>query len=369
MSFDEIRYQKIENYLKGKLSESERISFEKEISLDSQLAQEVAVQKIALQSLEIAYMTSMSNLVRERIQKNNTVRKYWFGGGAFLFTSLLLGGIYLVTAPGKTVAVGSPKGAVMNDVSYYPEFASKQDTLEKQNSSKEVQISLPEEKITTSSNGVIEKQSAFIPDSSFISKGKTNESIPQTSSEKIIYPGAATTASNEFKKPSCPETAPEVSVRTTPTSLDENTGTLLITKPSNWNVYVTGANTTYENVSQFTDLPAGNYVVYVKNESDCAYKIGTYVVTNTNCVFEKNYMFNKQFDKEWKIPAQTSTAYKITILNKAGIEVYSENIAAHDTAIWNGLNKNGENVGIGLHKVIVTYPDNKTCIYNVVVSE
>lgn len=378
MNFDELRYQEIEDYLKGRLSESKRISFEEKISTDNQLAQEVAVQKVALQSLEMAYIQSMSDLVRNRIQKNNTAKKYWFGGGAILFTSLLIGGAYLITTINKDVYTSEKQSALVNETTVHAHNSSLVNgDLKIEHSSKENKKSLPQEKITVAPNGVvsIEKTSASLSDTSLVNKGKINESIYKSSYKQTIPPNETitiqpSTNTSEATKPiTCSETAPEVSVRVTPTSLDENTGTLFITTPPNWLVYVKGVNTTYEKTHQFSDLAEGNYVVFIKNESNCMYQIGSYAVTNTNCVFEKNYVFNKQFDKEWAVPAQNSSAYRVSILNKAGIEVYNENVAAHSTANWNGLNKNGADVAIGLHKVIVTYSDNKTCIYNVVVSE
>ncbi|WP_018342721.1 hypothetical protein [Cytophaga aurantiaca] len=372
MNSEEIRYQQIEDYLKGRLSESEQISFEEQISTDKQLAQEVAVQKVALQSLEMAYIQSMSDLVRNRVQKNNTAKKYWFGGGAILLTSILIGGAYLITQINKDVPAPEKESIQIQKTNTQHTSSVNYDS-EIKNSSEENNRSLPQEKITAAPNGVVsvEKTSTSLSDTSLVNKGKINESMYRSSSQKTIPP--VETITIEPAKPSstnaCSETAPEVSVRVTPTSLDENTGTLLIAAPANWLVYVKGANTTYEKTLQFSSLAEGTYIVFVKNESNCIYQIGSYAVTNTNCVFEKNYVFNKQFDKEWSIPAQNSSTYRVSILNKAGIEVYSENVAAHSTANWNGLNKNGSDVAIGLHKVIVTYSDNKTCIYNVVVSE
>ena len=98
MNLEELRYQEIEDYLKGNLSPEEKISFEGRLATDSSLAEDVAVQRVGLKSLELTYMQSMSELVRERVDKNNATKKYWIGGrSAILLTTLLVGGSYLLS--------------------------------------------------------------------------------------------------------------------------------------------------------------------------------------------------------------------------------------------------------------------------------
>ena len=97
--------------------------------------------------------------------------------------------------------------------------------------------------------------------------------------------------------------------------------------------------------------------------------MGRYVVPVSYCLFEQNFVFNRSTDAEWNVPVDTELSCKVRIFNKAGMEVYSGQVAAHADIVWNGVYASGEKAAIGLHKVIVMYTDNKTCIYNVVVAE
>lgn len=369
MNFEEIRYQQIEDYLKGKLSKEETVSFEKNIASDKNLAEEVAVQKVALQSLEMAYMQSMSTLIRNRVQKNNTIKKYWIGGGALLLTGLLVGSSYLVftSAPKVTAKnesiINIEKNSVVNSTDgIINRNKSNTGINPEAQRNKKATVSLADSSsLTYQKNNEPVHAAAMHNSESAVSEIKTNKQAV-VSDTKIEH-------QQNTSQITCPEHAPEITVQITPSSYDEESGSIHINMTDKWNVYLKGVNTTYENKKTFTDLSAGTYTLYVKNENNCIFQIGSYTVTNSNCSFEKNYVFNKQFDTEWKIPAMSGATYKVSILNKGGMEVFSENVPAYGSTSWNGLNKNGEKAAIGLHKVIVTYPDNKTCIYNVVVSE
>jgi hypothetical protein len=378
MNFEELRYQNIEGYLKGNLSSQERIAFENQLTTDKELAQEVAVQKVAIESLEMAYIKSMSDLVKNRVQKNNTAKKYWSGGSAILVTTLLIGSAYLVTTNNNINPIDNKntnkETVSVIDVKKVEPFDSAKNEVYK--NEKTVQSKVVSENPSATSMSPM-------ADTTFVTKAKLTESIQKKQSEirnpetnetviQTIPNKQAVMASNT--KPistvaPCTDKAPEISVRVNPTSFDEESGSISVSTPINWLVYIKGINSSYENKNQFNNIAAGTYSVYVKNENNCTYKIGDYTVSNSNCSFEKNYVFNKQYDKQFSIPTINTMALSIRIINKGGTEVYSEDIPAFSNSIWNGLNKNGEYVAIGLHKVIVTYSDNKTCIYNVVVSE
>ena len=376
MNLEEARYQEIEDYLKGRLSSEAQTAFEGKISADSGLAEDVAVQRVALKSLELAYMQTMSELVRERVDKNTVAKKYWIGGGgAILLTTLLVGGSYLLLND-KIESSISPQQIVTTSGS----------TVNTQPSKKTAALPQTENTVQNKKqlNGLANtptEENRITPapseDSTLLNRNKVNESIHtrHVQTAEVTQKQVETITPINIKeqavvaKTTCPEKAPEISVRVSPTSYDEASGSISINAPAHWKVYLKGANSEYETKNQFTDLAAGSYILFVQNEDKCNYQIGTYIITNSNCSFETNYVFNKQFDKAWSIPALTTSSYKVSILNKAGIEVFSENVAAHHNATWNGENKNGEKVTIGLHKVVISYSDNKTCIYNVVVSE
>jgi hypothetical protein len=375
MNLEEARYQEIEDYLKGNLSPEEKNSFEGRMSTDSTLSEDVAVQRVALKSLELAYIQSMSELVRERVHKNNVAKKYWIGGSALLMTTLLVGGSYLLLTD-KTESSASNKSTLVTTNESNVADSNKKSEIDNNQISNTTQNKKQLNRLANTATVENRITAAPSEDSTLLNRYKITESTnTKRIQEESLQKQIETSTPNIFKeqqavaKTACPEKAPEISVRVTPTSYDEASGSITINTPAHWMVYLKGVNTGYENKNQFTDLAAGSYILYVQNENKCNYQIGTYVVTNSNCSFEQNYVFNKQFDQTWNIPALTSTAFKVSILNKAGVEVFAENVAAHHTATWNGENKNGEKVAIGLHKVIITYSDNKTCIYNVVVSE
>jgi hypothetical protein len=376
MDFEELRYQNIEGYLKGNLSSQERIAFEKQLATDQEFAQEVAVQKVAMQSLEMAYIKSMSDLVKNRVQKNNIAKKYWSGGSAILVTTLLIGSAYLATTNDTSHSIENKNTSTNKEIVPVTD-AKKIEMIDSSKVEMYKNEKAPQSKIVLESPSV--KSMSPMADSSFVKKAKLNESIQKVRNPEIKEAVIQTIPTkqeitNGNPKPiamvvPCEEKAPEISVRVNPTSFDESSGSISVSTPTNWLVYIKGINSTHENKSQFNNIAAGTYSVYVKNENNCTYKIGEYTVSNSNCSFEKDYVFNKQYDKQWTIPTINTLALNIRIINKGGIEVYSSSIPAYSNASWNGLNKNGEYVAIGLHKVIVTYSDNKTCIYNVVVSE
>lgn len=120
-------------------------------------------------------------------------------------------------------------------------------------------------------------------------------------------------------------------------------------------------NEYFEEIDEFTDLAAGDYLVYIKDGNNC---LATLPVTihETACNIAYEETFSKSFESAWKVPILIDTPVKITLVNKVGAVLVNKQMQTYDEGVWNGYDDNGNELSIGAYRWIIEYESGEKCI-------
>lgn len=376
MTEEQKRYDQIEAYLKGKMTAAEASQFEYRMLLDADLKQEVSVQKWALEALRLDYRDKLSDLIRERgreYKPANSNWKWWALGGLFLM-GILAVGLFMfqntdpveqkiarlekVNEPVKVIAqeknppISDQAGKllekptkVITPVNTEGNFVGSVDTLRKFIDT----VYVADHSIDTT------QKLSTIPIGSLEEVHKTK--IEQHDSMPVIH-----------KVDDCLN-PPKVDFEVTPAHKGYQDGTVSLF--SNLEGELLFALLPFQEEFQsdryINQVPAGKYLLKAKNGS-CQFNLGSVEVPETICNPQKDYTFNVIFEQEFKLPIPDRVSGQVSIINKAGLEVFSRNFESGQQVLWNGFAQNGTDTQSGIHKLIVK-TSQETCMYNVVVAK
>lgn len=351
MSFRTFTYDQIEAYLNDEMSSSEHEAFEKELSINKNLADQLEKHKLANALIIENRLLSVKNILVE--ERNKTIQKTSYKKYAYA-------AIALVVAIGTAVAVlvysnnkqedPSPKQDQGKQPSGSGAFSEKEKvhSILPATSEKSYQTQTPEPTYLRKLDvQLIEEHHQLNKE---ISTAKnTSDTVKAL---EAVYPGK-TAEANETKD-ICAGITIKADVRTTAACLHEATGNVLVhsiqggTKP-----YVVSILDTHKESVRNGELSKGVYQVHITDKNGCE-KIYTAIeITEKDC--PKDYSFNPFIGETWVIESHNSSG-KIEIYNKGGALCYQASLDAHTPNEWSGVGLNNQ-ILPGYYIFVIKYTD------------
>ena len=370
MSDFEARYDQIENYLKGKLSFSEKTAFALEMERNIALKEEVAIQRAAFDMLQIDYLNDMSNIIKEQSQKPNGKFWKWFGLTSIGIITLLSSYWFISMNEDSTVLITSNKEQVLKvepknrDLSFV--------SVEKvDNTNPNVASLIVENKknLESDSNQPLEKkidvvvenkqtiESNKIVVATEIVQVKTIEQTKDNKTSRVVH-----------SKPLC-NTKPLVEVITVAANRGEVNGSIRVVNKSKERLLYKLSINDFGTENNFPYLEKGDYKVKVKTEDACEYDFGVFTITESMCFAEKDFSFNLAYEPYWRLELPEDDLIEITIFNKLGQELVNRKLKNETVFEWNGYYDNHQKAIMGVHVLYEKNQQGEICKYNVVVSE
>jgi hypothetical protein len=110
--------------------------------------------------------------------------------------------------------------------------------------------------------------------------------------------------------------------------------------------------------NRFDDIKDGSYHVYIKDQNGCVSEIKKEVVVKIPQK-EIDDVFAPSMGEKWNLPIKENTNASITIINKAGLTVYSATINGGYPNEWDGRDTNGNELNTGNYYFIINFANNE----------
>jgi hypothetical protein len=335
----------IRSYLKGELTNEQRISFEKELKSSTELQAQVEDQQMIQEFLILKSMSETSDSLKEqakKIKQKQKVKHYTLVTvGALLLT---LGGTFFITNETdnrpiknteKLIYTGdslSTNSKVIHQKSQQKDDRYKHDIGSTSPKKEELIIH-----IDTTTDELIDTVN-IITDT--VSTELSSHTIPEQQTKK------------ETKKP-CEHLS--VLHETTPSCQDKATGTILFTTISGgkppYSVVFNNKETTK---SQFINLYADEYELILTDQLGCS-TTHQLLIQEEYCE-ELIYSFNPQTEDYWELPNENNQNAKFVLYNKFGKLLVEQNLSDSENQ-WTGVTKTGDLITKGVYIFVITYQD------------
>lgn len=366
---EQARYDQIEAYLKGKMTNEERVSFENEMANDPTLNEAVMLQKVALDVLRYDHSNELKELIDQKgkTYKPKNLNKWWlFGSLGFVLISSAVVLFYANSTVNPVekdtkneapIVIEDKADEVTDHHNNHPEKLKSQGVNEeKPKTTEAVNVSKTDDEQGIASVNQENPVEEVVEQEDSNKESKANDDNPLKTSE------------NTVSTVDCSE-VPKVTFHIEPAFAQTKTGVVTITNHSD--MYLSYAlipfEENYVQQKQFDGLEAGMYQLKAKTEQ-CDYEIAILDVPETVCLKEKDMSFNISYERSLNIPIAESASGNMVIINKSGVEVYSRSFEKTNKLTWDGSYTNGNATQQGLHKMIIK-TTKETCLYNVVVAK
>jgi hypothetical protein len=344
-------YDQIEAYLNGELSEADNLLFEKEISNNKQLSEQLKLHQTANEAILQQRLLSIKNMLIEEHSKadqdNNNLFRNGIAGiiGVVLIASLTYWGVRNDT--------NEPVQPSTSTFSQKPNQSSKQVVTD----SKKKTYSQPDQTIPS-----------HVPGESTVNPHNDIDAVASNSNDKSISTVLPVKDSVHHHRD-----MPQQNIKPTPVSLnvcdgviidadiktaasceDETNGSILVygiqggTKPYDWNILNDHMQTMQEG-----RLDKGTYKVVITDANNCKRTYTNLLITEKPC--DKDYSFNPFRGEVWQIPSYSLNG-ELSIYEKSGNLYHQQTIPASSGESWNGLGKNNE-LETGYFIFIIHYTD------------
>ncbi len=351
MSFSAFTYDQIEAYLNGELSSAEQEAFEKELSINNSLVDQLEKHKLANALIMESRLLSVKNILAE--EKIKTAQKASYKKYAYAAIAL-------------AAAIGTAVSVLVYSTNKKDDQAPKQFEEERTYGSG---IFSEKEKINSILPATAEKSyQTQTPEPTYLRKQDVQlmEEQHQLNKEystakvapdtvKVLEPAHPEKTVEAYEtKDVCAGIAIKADVRTTATCLHEAAGNVLVhniqggTKP--YNVSIIDAHK--ESVRN-GELAKGIYQVYITDKNGCGKTYSAIEITEKDC--PKDYSFNPFIGETWIIESHNSSG-KIEIYNKSGALCYQANLDAHASNEWTGVGLNNQ-ILPGYYIFVIKYSD------------
>jgi hypothetical protein len=139
----------------------------------------------------------------------------------------------------------------------------------------------------------------------------------------------------------------QAKVKSEPACMDKEDGRLIVGKtlpyvnPLIYGISSTAGDTLWQSSNIFSNLPSGNYAIYVKDANRCLMLVKDMVeIENKECrKAQQTYSFNPAYGETISIKADGDGI--ITIRNRAGVVVFSGNVSSGEDFTWDGQTLSG----------------------------
>jgi hypothetical protein len=110
--------------------------------------------------------------------------------------------------------------------------------------------------------------------------------------------------------------------------------------------------------NSFEDIKEGTYHVYIKDENGCISEIKKDVIVKIPQK-EIDDAFAPSMGEKWSFPIKENADARITIINKAGLTVYTTTINGGYPNEWDGRDTNGNELNAGNYYFIINFTNNE----------
>lgn len=364
-------YDQIELYLKNKLSENDLIAFEKELSQNPALKEEVQIQKMSKEVMEHAYLAEMSSIVKDQMKTKKSSKWkliFTFGTmtlGVFIFSMYHFNNSIDDELSENNVSIINIEDSLEN----------KKDTVQKKtkkpkNNHKLVRHNTSETYLENN-QGIVDQTTEdsttliqIISESDEMD-ADIEENDTASVAEKI-----------EKREKTIPKPIQNNTLCVLPKMKDVKTVACNLNKDNGQIILDENVGLKYSiNDGEFMTSPesdyysVGHYEINAKDEKGCLYELGTVSINQSPCLKTKDFAFNIDFDQSLSISILETEKTDVSILNRAGANVLETSLNQESEFIWDGFYQDGEKAKIGIHKIIVRSNRKETCVYNVVISQ
>lgn len=372
MSVDITILEKIDAYLDGSLSTSEKASFEGLMLTNPEIAKEVELAQVTRQVLIDYESSQLSRQITKdlaNISHPQKINKWFIGGSTVL---LLIGIIAWFAFPKeeassnstvKTSARSVKKST--HDQEPHPEKTTNDSPLIAQPSypSSEDASTLEITKTTSEKREHAENTDNEEPSvTTKIKNDKKTESERVLVDEAKIEKDKPTSEANSGKKEILLEPI-TYKVNTSPTYKDEPTGkiTIDVTKKDNQSYeYSIDNGESFQNFNKFDFLEEGEYTVVVKSGNQLS-DSKTIILNALPC--NKNYdkTFSPDAGMTWTVPAVTEISGNFKLQNQNGIVVYETTFEPYETIEWDGISNKNQQITSGYYRFTINYESGEAC--------
>lgn len=378
---DEKRYDELDAYLKGNMSATDKVQFEARLQVDSVLNHELHLLKSSREIIEFDYMKDLkANLENLAIEHKQTQNKKWwfFGGMAGLFIIAGAGFFFFPVQNQSTQLVNvelqnkqidkAVEVKKIND-KHHESLVHTQDQPIVQHSDNHVNLA-PIKTSQVQRNEDVESNvtsSVVAEEIEELEISEVAQEVRQQGAkeEPVIERREVTVAPDSCIRP-------KVSILSYGASADADNGSIVINNESEQELIyrLSEIDDEFVQFNEFQDLESGKYTLVGKNELECEFELGEVTITRLPCLKERDQAFNKNYDQEWAIPiGQETNDGSIQIIGQRGIRLFESDFQNGEQLFWNGVDMQGAELTLGVYKVIISYNDGKTCLYNVVIEE
>lgn len=347
-------YERIDAYLDGTLSETEKAAFETAMAASPQLAEEVETQRL----VHALILESSLGDIRRQVGKDLGTKQHGYGKTIALTVGCILiaGTLYWWSASSDEKT---------------PSVRSKTDTIIRSHEVMENKAEAPgiqKKKNTVVSESQIRKQTgaykALSAPADEIPLQKQHLSVDTAGAGDVVNKGAQINkaaqtghAVKEQTSVPCPDIL--FSIHTEPSCNNSHSGSVQILLSS-----ILGGQPPYRysidgrEHSLLTDLAAGTYTVTVVDSRGCNMEEQARVLEK-KCTIFKDYSFNPETET-WKLPFSDLESGTISILDQSGTVVYKSAVTNGQPYEWNGRSMNGSILKTGSYLYIATSADGET---------
>ena len=360
MSDFDKRYDQIEAYLKGKLPEAEKAQFEVELASDSELREEVEVQKVSRSLMEQVYLKDISNIIKEQ---SNQKPSYWKWIATGLAGFITVSSLLYLNQPKSTISVVEIQKDTLIFKPTEAVIQKQESTIVKTQEAAipdvqlEKQLQEPVVEVQDIENSIFKEDKVVLK---FDSIQKTKETSVASKTEELKSNKKVVDPVVVCKQPKLNP------IKTVDCHLNETDGELILDQSKGLKYQINNAE--FLSAVETQGLPSGKYLVRAKDENDCIYDLGVHFIQKGNCLKETNYSFNTAYNDVIELAIKEVSTTEITILNKLGQTVFTNRLDNVSIFEWDGKYSDGREATLGIHKVIVKQNQN-TCLYNVIISK
>lgn len=375
MTFDDQTYQQIEAYLRGHLTEGEKMAFEQKLADQPALAEEVSLwqqadQLVMTQGLKQKMDQDFADKrPQQRIRRKNIIR-----------TASIITAIALLTTTGVLWYNGAEKekNTITDKEQVHPDaakgsnrlpsndiidtsgaahHADKQENDANQSASSQKsqenrtdQSNEAEEKNVDESTGSISQQQDTTAkkqsDTTTVEDVTKNNISPVKESSKGGKQ-STTTQKKEENEPCTGLSAAIETIRSTPSCAHKATGALSLQKNDSIRAFLLKEGNVIDSSSyHFTTLNPGTY--YIKLMNQCGdQKITEHVVTSKVCTAE-GAKFNPDI-KGFSFPMKEGESFSVTVKDRTGKSVYQKRFDYYSGNTWDGTDSNGQPLKEGVY--------------------
>lgn len=371
---EEQRYDQIELYLKGKMSDKDLKSFESELSSDPELKQQVEVQKVGRLTVQADYMNDMKSKLKDasRAHKKSQTLKWYLSGGFVLITALTF--VFWPKAEQADNSVVETKKPDPVDKHFPNEKIVKIDS--------QVTHVVHHFKAENASNHEVDIET--ITDEELPSKIVITDTVaegvyvfettPETTPEKINVPEPEVLESeveNEEPTKKTEVLKPHLKFRIKESNYDVENGRIDVTYSGDVKLdfKLQGDERDYSSSTHFDEMREGYYSIIARDKAGNEFVYDGIEVKQSACFEKTDYVFNITYDDNIVLPVGSEYQGLVMIMDRSGNQVFTKEFNKLNELTWDGMTTYGQPSSVGLHKVIIKHTHGETCAYNVLIEK